>query len=497
MPITSAPVENVPIDDHSVSPVNRRSSRVRVLAPLLSLCLQTSLGAACIAWCAAVAQAQTAQTAMSPADRSEFSRALADVDAGRSQAAEPILRRLAGQYPANDQVNEAMGLVYADLGDMTQALPWLQRACQDAPDSALDHANLGAAWLKLGKGREAAEQLRIAARLDPGTAETWSDLGQAYMSLQEATTAARAFSQASSLGMKDPGLLYNWALALSETGDNAKAEQVLSEIPRSQMSDQAESLAGEVEEKLGHFLPAVQHDQNAAEKNPSEANLYALCVEYLRHWAWDGAERTATYGAEKYPGSVPLKLALGVALYGDKKFPEAAHDFADLLHADPNDSMAADMLGRTCGEFAGGNPDCDALESFAQQHTENASAAVYAARQVLEGEHSAADVETAQKLLTRATDANPKLADAWYELGVADVERQQWEQSAQMLEKAIALRPAFAAAHYQLAHADEHLHRPEDRKRELALFQMYSQQEKDEVNARVREMTVFLTGSHP
>ncbi len=434
---------------------------------------------------------------MSTADTIEFQRALADVDAGRLKEAEPVLTQLAIRYPADDQVNEELGILYVEDGDLARALPWLERACKDAPQSALDHANLGAARLKLGRFREAADELRTAARLDPRNAATLSDLGQAYLLLQQPADAARAFSQAAALGSKSPDLLYNWALALSESGDNREAAQVLNRIPPAQMSDEADSLAGDVEEKLGHFLAAVQHDQNAARKNPSEANLYALCVEYLRHWTWDGAERTATWGTEKYPGSVRLRLALGVALYGAKKFAGAASVFAEVLRTDPNNGMAAGMLGRTCEEIGGGNPDCNALESFAEQHPGNAEACVYAARQILEGEHSAADLDTAQALLTRATTADPKLADAWYELGLVDAERLDWEQSARVLEKATALRPEFGPAHYQLANAYAHLHRPEERKRELALFQTCSQQEKEAIDARVRDMMVFLTQSHP
>lgn len=64
-----------------------------------------------------------------------------------------------------------------------------------------------------------------------------------------------------------------------------------------------------------------------------------------------------------------------------------------------------------------------------------------------------------------------------------------------MLEKATALEPGLASAHYQLANAYGHLGRESDRKKELALFQKYSLQEKTHVDTEVRAMTVFLTKS--
>lgn len=432
---------------------------------------------------------------MSQADTTAFHQALSEADAGNTRAAEPTLQKLLAKYPANDEVNEAIGLIYAEGGDFAQALPYLRRACSSAPNSAVDHANLGTALLKMGSVREAAAELSSSARLDPGNPETLSALGQAYMLLQRPADAADAFSRAAQRKLHDPDLLYNWAVALNQQGASQRALEVLDRIPKKDMSDEAESLAGEIEEQMGHFMPAVEHDQRAVAKNPDEANLYALCVEYLRHWTWNAAEKTAQWGAAKYPASVRLQLARGVAFYGAKDFPDAANVFSTLLQADPENEKYADMLARTCGEIAAVNPDCNALETLARQHPENAFAAVYAARRILERPHSGEELDGAERLLTRATAADPQMADGWYALGLLDAERREWQSSATALEKATALDPSFAPAHYQLADAYAHLHRAEERKRELDLFQTYSQQEKDQVNARVREMTVFLTKS--
>ncbi len=432
---------------------------------------------------------------MTSADQAAFQQALQEVDSGRAQQAEPVLRGLAQRYPLNDQASEALGLIYAEDGQMARALPYLEQACKDAPGSALNHANLGTAWLKLGRTRQAATELAAAARLDPQNAETFSALGQAYMLLKDPADAAHAFSRAAALGDGDPGLLYNWALALSQDHQAAEAAKVLDQISADQMTDQAESLAGEVEESLGNYLSAVKHDQRAAEMNPSEDNLYALCVEFLRHWTWDAATKTATYAAERYPASVRMKLVLGIALYGNKRFADAAKVFDELLKKDPDNNVDADMLGRTCGEISGENANCNTLVTFSNQHPGNASAAFYAARQILGRPHSPAELDQAEELLRRATVKDPKLADAWYQFGLLEAERKQWPQCAQMLEKATALEPELASAHYQLAIAYAHLGRDSDRKIELALFQKYSLQEKEHVDTEVRAMTVFLTKS--
>ena len=447
-----------------------------------------------IALSAVPAHAQPAGIA--PADRAALQQALTAIDAGHPEQAEPVLHRLAERYPSNDQISEALGLIYAEQGEMTRALPYLQRASEIAPNSALDHANLGTAFLKLGRTHEAESQLAAAARLDPQNPQTLSALGQARMLLNNPAGAARAFSQAAARVSPSPDLLYNWALALSRTGQTAAAANVLERIPADQVSGESESLAGDVDEKLGNSLAAIKHFQRAAEIDPSEANLYALTVEFLRHWTWDAATTNAAYALQKYPASTRLQLALGVALYGGKRFPDAAKVFDGLLQNEPGNTMYADMLGRTCGEIAGGNRNCDTLVTFSNQHPGNSSAAFYAARQILGRPHSSADLDEAEKLLRRATATDPTSADAWYQYGLLEAERKQWPQCAGMFEKATTLRPDFASAHYQLALADSHLGRESDRKRELALFQTYRRQEKERVDTEVRKMTVFLTKSN-
>jgi predicted Zn-dependent protease len=429
---------------------------------------------------------------MTAADQAALRQALVDANAGRADAAEPVLRRLASRYPENDQASEALGLLYAENGSIREALPLLRRACRDAPRSAVDHANLGTAWLKLGNVPLAARQLSLAARLDPNNRETLSALGQAEMMLRNWTAAEKAFARAGAIGPAPPDLLYNWAVALADEGLTQRAAEVLARIPEGEKSDQAESLAGDLDEILGHPLAAVRHDQRAAQMNPSEANLYALCVEYLRHWTWPDAEKTAEYGVARYPRSVQLQLALGVALYGEKNFPRSAHVFAALLAREPNSDMVAEMLGRTCAEMAGGNAGCLGLVDFAARHPANAAAAVYASQQILDRPDTSADLDEVARLLSNARTANPQNADAWYETGLLDADRSQWQASADALRKATALAPGNAAAHYHLAIAWDHLGREKARQQELALFASCSRKEKDAVDKKVRAMTVFL-----
>jgi Flp pilus assembly protein TadD len=436
---------------------------------------------------------QAGSASMSIADRNALQAALNAYDQGQAARAEPVLRDLATRYPKNYEANEALGGIYAESNDLVRALPYLQHACKIAPQQALAHANLGAAYLKLGRGADAVGELQRASLLEPGNGATESNLGQALMLTAQPAKAARAFRVAVGAQPKDWDLRYNLALALYESGDAQQAMAALTKIPDEAMTDQTQLLAGDVDEKLGDFKAAVLHYQAAAQRNPSDTNLYTLTVELLRHWTWDEAIQIAEYGAKRYPASTHFKAAEGIALYGNSKYPEAVEVFASLLAKDPENALYADLLGRSCSLIAeGASVNCSGLEEFAQRHPENARAAMYAATSILHRPTAEQDTAKVEKLLQQALTADPKLTEAYYQMGVLEQQRSRWKESAVVLEKAVELRPSYPEAHYRLSRAYSHLGMRDDAQKQMALQQQYAQQEKDHINARMQEVMTFL-----
>ncbi len=465
----------------SHTPISRSIFRPWLAGLLVFCCMTAGLTLA--------GRAQQAGSApMSIADRSALRMALDAYDRGQAATAEPLLRDLATRYPKNYEANEALGGIYAESNDVAQALPYLERACAIAPKQALAHANLGAAYLKLGRSADAVGELQRASLLEPRNGATQSNLGQALMLTKQPAKAVAAFRVAVEAQPKDWDLRYNLALALCESGDAQQAVSVLAKIPDEAMTDQTHLLAGDVNEKLGNFKAAVLHYQAAAQKNPSDTNLYTLTLEFLRHWTWDEAIQIAEYGARQYPASTHFKAAEGIALYGNNKYPEAVVVFASLLAKDPENALYADLLGRSCSLVAEGG----GLEEFAQGHAENARAAMYAATSILHRPTAEQDTAKAEKLLQQALAEDPNLTEAYYQLGVLEQQRSHWKESAVVLEKAVELRPSYPEAHYRLSRAYSHLGMRDDAQKQMALQQQYAQQEKDHLSARMREVVTFL-----
>jgi tetratricopeptide (TPR) repeat protein len=430
---------------------------------------------------------------MSPADRTALQAALQNYDQGKTQAAEPALLTLATRYPRNYEANEALGSLYTETGNLPQALIYLRRACNIAPGQALAHANLGALYLKTTQPPEAIHELEIAARLDPHNAPNQDNLGQALMLAKQPKAAAKAFAAAAALSPENADYTYNEALALYEAGSYQEAASVLEAIPATSMTPELHALAADVEEHAGAFAPALKHFQAAASANPSDQNLYALIVELLRHWNWEEAIQVANFGTSRFPASNHFRTAAGIAFYAKGNYAAAVDTFSTLLQQDPENTMAADLLGRSCSALGDGvNDGCAVVGDFATRHPGNAVMTTYAAIAILHAQQADQHLDQAASLLKEAIAADPNYAEAYLRMGVLEQMRQHWADSTPYLERCVTLNPTGAEAHYRLSRAYAHLGRSADAQQQIALHQRYSRQSKDSLDSRMQEVMRFI-----
>ena len=431
---------------------------------------------------------------MAAEDRQILRKALDAYDTGDSAAAQPLLSNLNRRYPNSFEAAEALGSLYAEGNDLTRAVPLLEHAVALAPGQPLAVANLGAAYLKLSRVDEAVRELKRAVALDPRNAGSENNLGQALMLSHQPGAAAKAFKAALSSAPADEQIRYNLALALYNSGSAAEAATVLDAISAGTTTDQVNSLAGDANEKAGRFAEALTRFEAAAHQNPSEANLYALTVELMRHWNWAEAIKVADSSAKLHPESgTRFRLASGIAYYGKGDYKEAVDMFSALLHDDPENATIADLLGHSCGALSDGeNNGCKAVYDFAQRHPGNAVMTTYAAIALLHAPGDKENLDKAEALLTNALDRNPNYGEAWLRMGMLQQVELKWAESAKSLEHAVALNAESPEAHYRLSRAYAHLGRREDAQTQSALYQSCSEKAKASLNKRLQEVMQFV-----
>lgn len=435
---------------------------------------------------------------MAASDAADLSLAIQAYEAGNLEGARPTLLRLATKYPQQAEIQAATGMTLAESGQLKLALPYLQRAHRLSPKDMQVTSNLAVALLKDGDATEAVSLLTREAAQQPEEPEVTLRLAQAQMQAGQAAAAAASYARCADLLQKhgmavDDDLRHDWAVALLAANDPVQAVTVLQASAEQASSAPLQEMLGEAEERSQHFEAAVQHFKQAAQLDPSDANLYSYAAELMRHWTFPAAIQVLTYASQRYPASDRLQAALGIAFYGNADYEKAVPIFAGLLARDPNSSTAADLLGRSCSALGGAQQNgCTSLQAFAEAHPANAQASLYAGEAILHQPADKQDAAEAEKLLQNALRVNPALANGWYQLAVLQQAKGNWAGSADLLQHALQERPDFPEAHYRLSRAYSHLGKRDDAQKEIALQQKYAGDEKAEEQRRMKEVTTFL-----
>jgi predicted Zn-dependent protease len=423
----------------------------------------------------------------------QFQAAMAAQDKGDLDHAESLLRDLHTHHPGIFAVDESLGLLLASREQYSAAIPFLEAAVHEQPSSDAAHANLGAACFQLHRNQQALGEFQIAARLNPRNPNTQVSLGRLYTEAQQPKRAADAFAAALALKPGDADLTLDLAQSLADAGDLAKAKETVRGMSGADSSAAAQSLLGDIQEKSGAFKDAAQAYQRAVDLDPSEPDVWALGVEFLRHWTFDGAIPEFEAGMARFPASTRMRLGLGVAYFGNTNYAGAIPIFADLLDADPGNAFYSQLLGMACTAIMQeSRPRCSSLIAYAQSHPRDAHASVYAATGILQGQPSEDQLALAEKLLHSAIAADPKLPEAHFQFGILEQDRGQWEASIPELEAAVTQKPALAVAHYRLGLAYRHAGRKKEAEDQMALLNRYKDEQQKDLDSRLRQVTLFL-----
>jgi tetratricopeptide (TPR) repeat protein len=249
----------------------------------------------------------------------------------------------------------------------------------------------------------------------------------------------------------------------------------------------------EAAESDGRPLDAVHEYQQAAELQPNEAHLFAWGADLLLHRAFEPATEVFTKGRRLYPDSVRVLLGLGVATYdqgameqGKKLLVEAC----DLNPADPNPYL---FLGKLQEAEKIEPPGwAERFKRFAELHPENALAHYYYAVALSKYETAPKSSTIIESELKRAVEIDPQLGNAYTQLGILCVQREDYSGAISFFQKAIQTTPLADEAHYRLAQVYRQRGETEKARKEIELFKQISEQRKSEAERERYKIQQFV-----
>jgi len=243
-------------------------------------------------------------------------------------------------------------------------------------------------------------------------------------------------------------------------------------------------------EKRGNSLEAVREYQRAAELNASENNLFDWGAELLNHRATDPAIEVFAKGNRLFPRSVRMLLGLGAALVARGSYDEAARRFFEAADLNPGDPVPYQFLGKVQNiEITRLDGFLQRLARFAKLQPENALANYDYAVALWSRRQASAQV---QSLLEKAVRLDPKMGDAWLQLGILYSDTGNLPKAVSCYRKAIDTGTTREEAHYRLAQAYQRSGEKQKAAKEFDLYQQLRKASAAEEERKRNEMQQFV-----
>jgi tetratricopeptide (TPR) repeat protein len=249
----------------------------------------------------------------------------------------------------------------------------------------------------------------------------------------------------------------------------------------------------EAAESAGRPLDAVREYQQAAELQPNEAHLFAWGADLLLHRAFEPAYEVFTKGHRLYPTSVRMLLGLSVATYDQGSMEEGKKLLLEACDLDPADPGPYLFLGTILEtEKIAPLGWTERFKHFASAHAEHALAHYYYAVALAKDTPGPENFAMIESELKRAVALDPKLGDAFTQLGILCVRQADFPSAISFFQKAIQATPLADEAHYRLAQAYAHLGEAEKASKEIELFKQISEQKKNETERERHKLQQFV-----
>jgi len=429
----------------------------------------------------------------------QYQSAVAQYEAGRYAEAAAQLEELLPHAPDSFAIHELLGVVYAALSQDAKAIPHLEEAVRLKPDSAAARTNLAASLSHSGKPALAGEQFRKALELEPQGFDSNHNLGEFYIQSGKMADALPLLERAQRIDPSSYDNGYDLAMAEFLTGQLAQARQLVQALVQKKNTGELHDLLGEIEEKDGRFVEAVNEFEIATHMDPSEDNLFDWGSELLLHRTYDPAIEVFKEATRRYPQSPRLMIGLGMALDLGGKYDEAVRALLTAADLDPSDARCYLFLSKAYDSSPSqGEEVIQRFRRYAELQPENPLAQYYYALSLWKGkraEDASLDMKVVESLLRKAIALDEALPEAHVQLGNIYADQHEYEKSIPEYVRALELNPNLSDAHYRLGTDYVHTGQKDRAQKEFEVYQQLRAQHLAEIDKERAEVQQFVYSS--
>ncbi len=398
---------------------------------------------------------------------------------GNDAAAENESRRLLVLDPKNYNGRLVAGVAAVNQGQFSTGVEILAPMRAQAKDDPLVTEAYRVALQKTGNTSAAS---RLDAELSHTSVEDQDAMlaGQIFRQAQlrnEAQGWLEAYVRRSDTSA-NPDILYMLAGMYAEQGRNEEASALYKRVLKSN-PDNVDALVelSELDLQLGNKQDSLSHLYAAKALSSRDVSslLHFSQICMRRHMYVDARDALQQVVAAS-PENREAWYQLGLAQYRIGEADAAEKDFRTALHLDPNDEWSRVALGAVLMSTSRQDSAEPEFHRVLAADPQCGAAHYYLA----EIERRRGELTTAQQQLEKAVldaqqDARPLTA-----LGEVQSEQHDYAAARKSFERAIALDPTSAVAHYHLASLLRSQGEKEEANKEMALFRKYHDQEKSE-----------------
>ncbi len=401
------------------------------------------------------APSATAFATASPEDRAILEQlvAIGYVSPAALQAGAPGQAGGAGGEAAANAHNN-LGTVLLQQGDFDAAVAEFRKVVAAAPSFTPGHVNLAHALIRLGDAPAAQAALEKALALDRSNARALSLLASLHLESGRAAEAERIARDAVAADARSAPAWYTLGQVLERAGRLDEARRAHARSAELD-PDNAEPLnaVGNSLEAAGAYAEAAEWYRRALAVDPGHAAAYNnLALQLQRLGRLDEALSTYEEGRRRLPHSSVLlnNLATWHHLRAQQGLARAA-----AADASGNGTEAAAARGLALVEAG------KAKALYAEAIEANAlDASPINNLGALHGELG--DAEEQRRLYRQAVELDPAYSDAWHNIGLWHLDRDQWAEAEAAFRRCLAGRDPSEQAHQLLASALVQQGRPRD-----------------------------------